>query len=279
MANTTLPRRPSDLIAPEITYHNPHHSPHFPYHGINSRGPTASATKQTTTPLVRPNGPASTPPRKGATPIPPPKPLTTPGRPPARADRNIDKVVLGNLCFKTWYPSYYGKEILGELSTTGPAGSGAGTKGGSKDDQHQHQHQQQSTPVLERLYVCPSCFKYSRELVPWWRHTQVCGKKGVVPGRKVYSHPQGRRKVMVPLTPTAGSTTSSSVARGNGGGGGGSLAGGAKRRRTDGAPRYREETVEDQGEWSIWEVDGEDESVSFSPRIPTISLATFRNVF
>ena len=40
---------------------------------------------------------------------------------------------------------------------------------------------------------------------------------------------------------------------------------GAKRRRGDGNMHYVEEMVRDEGEWSIWEVDGEVEGVSAIP--------------
>ncbi|EMT68249.1 Males-absent on the first protein [Fusarium odoratissimum] len=87
-------RPPSDLVAPEITYHVPQsHTNSF----------------QRTSALVRPHGPTAQPPRILERPPPPtvtsvhpPKPPVPPSvRPPLRADRNIDKVVLGNMCFST----------------------------------------------------------------------------------------------------------------------------------------------------------------------------------
>ncbi|ENH68666.1 Males-absent on the first protein [Fusarium oxysporum f. sp. cubense race 1] len=87
-------RPPSDLVAPEITYHVPQsHTNSF----------------QRTSALVRPHGPTAQPPRilerpppPTVTPVHPPKPPVPPSvRPPLRADRNIDKVVLGNMCFST----------------------------------------------------------------------------------------------------------------------------------------------------------------------------------
>ncbi|PHH67933.1 hypothetical protein CDD83_6343 [Cordyceps sp. RAO-2017] len=91
--------------------------------------------------------------------------------------------------------------------------------------------------MLERLYVCPSCFKYAKELVAWRGHVRLCERRGHVPGTKIYVHPRGRRKVLVAHD--------------------GCRAPGAKRRRGDAGLRYVEEMVQDQGEWSIWEVDGE----------------------
>ena len=222
--------RPSDLVAPEITYHVPQ--------------PPQPGRLQSS--LVRPHGPTGPPPRLDrpppliVTPVPPPKPPTLPvsDRGPPRPDRNIDKVVLGNLCFRTWYPSYYGKEVLGDTAGNAKGGSKEGAKEpGGKVSSKKDRDQQ---PMLERLYVCPSCFKYAKELVAWRGHVRFCERQGHVPGRKIYIHPKGRRKILV-------------AHDGKGPG--------VKRRRGDGGVRYMEEIVQDDGEWSIWEVDGEKEGV------------------
>ncbi|KAH7156924.1 acyl-CoA N-acyltransferase, partial [Dactylonectria macrodidyma] len=226
-------RPPSDLVAPEITYHVPQAHPPPPHR---------------TSALVRPHGPSAPPPKlldrplpMTITPVYPPKPptiLSQQALPPSRADRTIDKVVFGNICFRTWYPSYYGKEVLGDASaSTGKGGSkdagGKDQSGGKASSRKDREHHL----VLERLHVCPSCFKYSKELVAWWGHVRMCERRAYVPGRKIYVHPRGRRKVLVPQ----GSKT----------------PGGAKKRRGEGGVRYTEEIVQDDGEWSIWEVDGE----------------------
>ncbi|PTB77404.1 acyl-CoA N-acyltransferase [Trichoderma longibrachiatum ATCC 18648] len=180
-------RRPSDLVAPEITYHVPQ---------ANQQGRQSS--------LVRPHGPSAPPPRLDKiaptpmviTPVLPPKPPTLPvsDRPAPRTDRNIDKVVLGNLCFRTWYPSYYGKEVLGLTSSHAKGAStqdgllDAAGRGPSKKDKD-------GLPMLERLYVCPSCFKYAKELVAWWGHVKLCQQRAHIPGNKIYVHPKGRRTV------------------------------------------------------------------------------------
>jgi hypothetical protein len=57
---------------------------------------------------------------------------------------NVKEVVLGNLWINTWYPSFYSEELVGK--------------------------------VLDRLYVCQWCFKYTKNLVPYIDHT-VSGTK------------------------------------------------------------------------------------------------------
>ncbi|KAK3385000.1 histone acetyltransferase-like protein [Podospora didyma] len=163
-----------------------------------------------------------------------------------QVDRNIDKVVFGHICFRAWYPSYYGKEVLGDSAGNGtkvePTAHGAKD---SKDDmadgaKSQGRRDRDNTPILDRLYVCPCCFKYSKELVAWWEHVRACEKKNFVPGTKIYVHPKGRRAVTVPLGP-------------------GQVARTAKGKRGSGSVGLRmvEEMVQDEGKWSIWEVDGE----------------------
>lgn len=68
-------------------------------------------------------------------------PHLSPSKPPplkAPANLNVDHVVLGDLLFRTWYPSYYPEELVG--------------KG------------------VDKLYVCQRCFKYSRDVVPFLGH-------------------------------------------------------------------------------------------------------------
>ena len=52
--------------------------------------------------------------------------------------RNILNVVLGDKQFETWYPSFYPQELVGR--------------------------------DLEKLFVCQSCFKYSKEIQPYLDH-------------------------------------------------------------------------------------------------------------
>lgn len=152
-----------------------------------------------------------------------------------RPDRNIDKVVLGDVCFRTWYPSYYGKEVvLSEAScssadaTTAAASNHAAYRASQNIAVHAGTTPPPPPPpppLLERLYVCPHCFKYSKELVPWWEHVRVCDFAVRVPGRCIYVHP---RRPWV-----AGKRDGDALAS------------------------------EEEGEWSIWEVDGEKEMVSY----------------
>lgn len=51
---------------------------------------------------------------------------------------NVLNVVLGNLQIKPWYPSFYPEDLVGRKA--------------------------------ERLYVCESCFRYSKELMPYLAH-------------------------------------------------------------------------------------------------------------
>ncbi|MCJ1359858.1 MAG: hypothetical protein MMC33_009861 [Icmadophila ericetorum] len=69
--------------------------------------------------------------------------------------RNVQNVVLGDVLFKTWYPSFYPEELVG------------------KD--------------VERLYVCRWCFKYCKDLAPYIAHKNLCpAKQEDPPGRIIY---------------------------------------------------------------------------------------------
>ena len=66
--------------------------------------------------------------------------LTSPLAPSKRLDRkpDIHHIVLGDILFDTWYPSFYPDELVGK--------------------------------ELDRLYVCQSCFKYSKEQQQYLAH-------------------------------------------------------------------------------------------------------------
>ena len=66
-------------------------------------------------------------------------PLATHRNKEKPADLNVRNVVLGDILFKTWYPSFYPEELVGR--------------------------------EIERLFVCQWCFKYSKDLMPYLAHT------------------------------------------------------------------------------------------------------------
>lgn len=68
--------------------------------------------------------------------------------------RNIDKVVLGNLLFDTWYFSPYPESVL--------FGPDHHLSKALLNGEHKNGHTEKySTPPVQRLHVCPYCFKYS----------------------------------------------------------------------------------------------------------------------
>ncbi|KAI1822587.1 acyl-CoA N-acyltransferase [Xylaria intraflava] len=163
----------------------------------------------------------------------------TPNRTPPsilRSDRNIDKVVFGNACFKAWYPSYYGKEFLGDVSAN--AGAANAKIGGGK----------RGSPMLDRLYICPCCFKYSKDMAPWWQHVRCCERKRFVPGTKVYTHPRHSKTVRMPR-PNSASTTLAE------------LGDGLENSRGDDTGQSSDDGTLNSGEWSVWEVDGDNEGL------------------
>ncbi|TDZ46878.1 Males-absent on the first protein [Colletotrichum trifolii] len=194
----------------------------------------------------QPRAPSTTPkPTSTSTPVQAKPQAATSGpkvadKPALRQDRNVDKVMLGNICFNAWYPSFYGKEALGDASAGAKGGSGSAKNPTAGDPANagakNAQRKGADTPMLGRLYVCPVCFKYSKELVMWHSHVRMCESTRTVPGRKIYSHPRGTRTVRKELPRPAGKKAGVAV-------------------------KYTEEQVTDEGEWSVWEVDGEQEGL------------------
>ncbi|KAI1131388.1 acyl-CoA N-acyltransferase [Nemania abortiva] len=166
------------------------------------------------------------------------KPKTQTPKPPGtpRSDRNIDRILFGNTCFKAWYPSYYGKEVLGDVSANMGAGGGNTKIGGGKRE----------ATMLDRLYICPCCFKYSKEMVPWSKHVQYCEKKAFVPGIKIYTHPRHLKTVHRPDPNSSPSSIGTAKGKGKG--------------RSDNNNHSVDEAIESEGEWCVWEVDGEKDS-------------------
>ncbi|KAL8737713.1 MAG: hypothetical protein Q9181_001431 [Wetmoreana brouardii] len=75
---------------------------------------------------------------------------------PKAANLNVQHVVLGDILFKTWYPSSYPEDLVGR--------------------------------DLDRLYVCQWCFKYCRDLVPFLAHRKLChARNEAPPGQLIYS--------------------------------------------------------------------------------------------
>lgn len=207
----------------------------------------AANTSKPVLPAVTISNTSQSPPRHAKKPAPAKQHLDQ--RRPGIIERNIDKVVFGNICFSTWYHSPYGTEALGELSGNSVNANGVNgiQDGGSKEEAMSNPNRKTKEERLDRLYICPSCFKYSKELVPWWQHVHQCERRGYVPGRKIYTHPQVRTR---PL-PTNGTPATGAGHKGLG----------RKRKASDAAPYSFEHDSENQGEWSIWEVDGEEEGL------------------
>ncbi|KAI3331051.1 acyl-CoA N-acyltransferase [Ustulina deusta] len=208
-------RRPSSTSQSRTFVPRPSQRPARSMPGPASAGRASAASAVASTPKRTPSNKANI--------------VKPPGTP--RSDRNIDKIVFGNTSFKAWYPSYYGKEVLGDVSAN--VGGGNAKMGGGKRD----------PPMLDRLYICPCCFKYSREAVPWWKHVRYCEKKAFVPGTKIYTHPRRSKAVRMP---PPSSTSASPTA----------TAGGKRKSKSDDSDQSAEATVR-EGEWSVWEVDGE----------------------
>lgn len=61
---------------------------------------------------------------------------------------NVLNVVLGNLLIKPWYPSFYPEDLVGK--------------------------------VVDRLYICEACFRYSKELMPYLAHMVCINHTGLI---------------------------------------------------------------------------------------------------
>lgn len=180
---------------------------------------------------------------------------------PSKQERNIDKVMLGNLCFDTHYLSYYRNDMLGDKSSKSKGGKAAshdltlpnmrvaspadtdprkyGTRGAKDDEAKASGRARDALARLERLYVCPCCFKYSKELMAWCIHMRLCIENQKVPGEKVYIHPRGMSKIPIQSSQTP------------------SKRGGMGRKILE----VEYEEVVTNGEYSIWEVDGDENTL------------------
>lgn len=190
---------------------------------------------------------------------------------------------MGDICFRAWYSSPYGKEFLG-FTNRGDANSNSNAAGGAGDGadggrgrprekaagggHHQNHHSRRDrdhSPMLDRLYVCPCCFKYSKELVAWWEHVRVCERKGFVPGERIYVHPRQKKLVKRPVPPELPAGAGANAAAG-GAKNAKAARGGRRKKSEDPATANSEAVLRDvvveEGEWSIWQVDGEKDVVS-----------------
>ncbi|KAF2457579.1 acyl-CoA N-acyltransferase [Lineolata rhizophorae] len=71
------------------------------------------------------------------------------------AEPNVQSVVLGDMLIRAWYPSFYPEELVDART--------------------------------ERLYTCPWCFRYSKELMPYLGHMNTCPvKQNGPPGEPIY---------------------------------------------------------------------------------------------
>lgn len=173
---------------------------------------------------------------------------------PSTAERNIDNVVFGDVMFRAWYPSPYvkevvGKEVIEERKIRGLAASGgAGNVVDSVwkvDGAHTNGYTAGGGPIviggkglqpdgtvslmLERLFVCRWCFAYTRHVGEAVGHRRSCERQ---PGQRLgedgWGVP-GRKIYTHPLS------KAEKMKRGAGKG---------------------------QGVWSVWEVDGEVDTVT-----------------
>lgn len=102
------------------------------------------------------------------------------------ADRNIKEVVLGDVQFDTWYPSFYPEELVGR--------------------------------EIDRLYVCQWCFKYSKDRTPYVSHivrlhtTPILACANCLHSRHVLGNTllhQAKKSTRAPSTPSTRSTAKS----------------------------------------------------------------------
>lgn len=84
-------------------------------------------------------------------------PVTSPLATQKRLERkpDIHQVVLGDILFDSWYPSFYPDELVGK--------------------------------ELDRLYVCQWCFKYSKDQPQSLSHARLCPQKKEPLGELIYS--------------------------------------------------------------------------------------------
>ncbi|KAJ9659408.1 SAS complex subunit [Neophaeococcomyces mojaviensis] len=106
--------------------------------------------------------------------------ITAPGSPSHQRraslkalSRNINKVVLGNLYFDTWYFSPYPETVIFGPDHHPKAHSINGDHGSSHSHKNGHHAEKPTTSIISKLHVCPYCFKYTPNPADYIAHLQV----------------------------------------------------------------------------------------------------------
>lgn len=106
--------------------------------------------------------------------------------------RNIDKVILGNHLFDTWYFSPYPESVLSgqdhPQSSKSINGDHASHKSGHSE--------KSATSIIPVLHVCPYCFKYTASPADYIQHVQQVHLHGLeVEGQSWWPVPRSALKV------------------------------------------------------------------------------------
>jgi hypothetical protein len=103
-------------------------------------------------------------------------------------NRNIGQVVLGNLLFDTWYYSPYPDNIILGATYQPPSGGGSGGKHSSgtaaelRNGGVTGPHNvllNHGEPACRRLYVCPTCFRYTPSEADYTAHLRYHASYGL----------------------------------------------------------------------------------------------------
>ncbi|KAI9889372.1 MAG: hypothetical protein M1814_005541 [Vezdaea aestivalis] len=104
----------------------------------------------------------------------------------AAPERKVSQVVLGDILFDTWYPSFYPE--------SGEGGSGIGQAGSPSARSHDGAiGGNELATAADQLYICRCCFKYSLNITPYLTHQRICeagidGAGFQNPGQMIYEH-------------------------------------------------------------------------------------------
>ncbi|RMD42302.1 hypothetical protein DV735_g2830, partial [Chaetothyriales sp. CBS 134920] len=103
--------------------------------------------------------------------------------------RNIDKVVLGNMLFDTWYYSPYPDSLV-----PGPVKAAHDGRNGGLVNGTSAAGQVKDSVPCPRLHVCPFCFRYSTKEADYVQHL-VCHQEARQNGRQLGPVPESAFKV------------------------------------------------------------------------------------